>query len=303
MKQNVLTIQENTIILLGYVGDESSTLIRIPVATFFSRYGDGGEFELIHTPPCESYGHPVTGVTVVDGFVEWIVGSEELSTHGHGELQVVYECDGGVTHSKIWETVILRSLEDTGDIPAPWVPWVRLLYEYKSDAEEAASHYPYIDQTTNNWVIWDVTLGEWVDTGVSARGISSYTELSNKPTINGVEINGDMDLSDIKAVYDDTTEHWNSQLDFIPRFGAVVIYSDHAVVDGDYVPGIKVGDGSAYLIDLPFVGDDIRQMIMAHIANASVHVSAADRESWDNKVTCYVELIEGDEYLIHFSKE
>ena len=303
MKQNILTIQENTIIFLGYVGDESSTLIRIPVATFISRYGGGGNFELIHRPPGAECGHTVLGISVVDDFVEWLVGSEELSTYGRGEVQLMYICQDGVAHTKIWESVIMRSLSDTADIPEPWVPWVQKLYEYKEDAENAASHYPYIDEDTNHWIVWDTTINDWKDTGVSALGVSDYEGLTNKPQINGVELSGNMTLSDIKAVYDDTTANWNIQYDFIPMAGSIIIYSDYASVDGVNVPNIKIGDGLAYLVDLPFVSDDLRQIITSHISNNVMHVTAAEKDFWNNKVTCYVELIEGNDYLIHFSKD
>ena len=38
-------------------------------------------------------------------------------------------------------------------------------------ALDAVSHYPYIDNTTKNWMVWDVDTGAFVDTGVRAQGI------------------------------------------------------------------------------------------------------------------------------------
>ena len=38
-------------------------------------------------------------------------------------------------------------------------------------ALDAVSHYPYIDNTTKNWFVWDVDTGAFVDTGVRAQGI------------------------------------------------------------------------------------------------------------------------------------
>ncbi len=176
MKYNILTIRENSVIPLGYVGDESSTVIRIPISSLISKYGQGGEFELIHTPPDEIEGHPVSNITVSGGFIEWLVGSEELRNYGSGEAQVVYVCNDGIAHTKIWKTRVLRSLSDTGDIPQPWQPWVDRLYEYKTDAETAASHYPYIDEDTGNWFLWNPELGDWEDTGVSARGTADLPD-------------------------------------------------------------------------------------------------------------------------------
>ena len=57
----------------------------------------------------------------------------------------------------------------------------------------------------------------------------------------------------------DTTANWNLKRDFIPLSGEVCIYTDYKrKVNSDetvtLIPGIKIGDGKAYLIDLPFVG-------------------------------------------------
>lgn len=52
----------------------------------------------------------------------------------------------------------------------------------------------------------------------------------------------------------DTTANWNAQLELIAQRGTFYVYSDHSVDENDNpVPGIKIGDGSSYLIDMPFV--------------------------------------------------
>ena len=59
------------------------------------------------------------------------------------------------------------------------------------DAEEWASHSPYIDPNTSHWWVWDGTQHEFVDTGISADGsTTSYSSLSNKPQIEGNELVG-----------------------------------------------------------------------------------------------------------------
>lgn len=56
----------------------------------------------------------------------------------------------------------------------------------------------------------------------------------------------------------DTTANWEKAANsFIPKEGEVCIYSDRfQLEDGTYVPGIKVGDGSSYINELEFMGDD-----------------------------------------------
>lgn len=56
----------------------------------------------------------------------------------------------------------------------------------------------------------------------------------------------------------DTTANWEKAANsFIPKEGEVCIYSDRfQLEDGTYVPGIKVGDGSSYINELEFMGDE-----------------------------------------------
>ena len=87
----------------------------------------------------------------------------------------------------------------------------------------------------------------------------------------------------------DTTENWQSQRTFVPLKGEVIIYSDYKSKlndDGEtvYIPAIKIGDGSTYGVDLPFVGEDLREKIMDHISNTGIHVTELEKLFWNNKI-------------------
>lgn len=87
----------------------------------------------------------------------------------------------------------------------------------------------------------------------------------------------------------DTTENWNNQRTFIPMNGEIIIYTDyHKKVNDDgkiiNIPAIKIGDGNSYGVDLPFVDDDIRDKIIEHISNTSIHVTALEKMFWNNKI-------------------
>lgn len=102
----------------------------------------------------------------------------------------------------------------------------------------------------------------------------------------------------------DTTANWNNARGFIPLEGEIIIYTDYKTVtenvNGDniitLVPGIKVGDGHAYVQDLPFVDKELRQELLTHIQDANAHVTAAEKTFWNNKlnVNDYSEVIEGE---------
>lgn len=82
-----------------------------------------------------------------------------------------------------------------------------------------------------------------------------------------------------------TTETWNSQPQYQSLRGYIYIYSDWKKdAAGNNICGIKIGDGNAYLIDLPFQDD----MLFAHIEDATIHVTPEEKEFWNKKVRCYM---------------
>lgn len=100
-----------------------------------------------------------------------------------------------------------------------------------------------------------------------------------------------------------TTEYWNSQRDYRPPEGMLVVYSDYQhYVDehGDivYVPGFKIGDGNAYLIDKPFVGEADSKLLQEHINDIDVHVRPGEREFWNNKLN----YVEPEDDLLEFTR-
>lgn len=90
----------------------------------------------------------------------------------------------------------------------------------------------------------------------------------------------------------DTTAGWNAQPGLISRRGVVYVYSDHATEDGQTIPGIKIGDGNAYLIDLPF---------STRYHTPEEYVSAEDRLAWDGKIRVFLD--ENDTETLVFTTE
>lgn len=87
-----------------------------------------------------------------------------------------------------------------------------------------------------------------------------------------------------KQVLFNTTAGWNSQTSLVSQSETLYVYTDHERdANNNAVAGIKVGDGSAYVVDLPFID----AIATEHIADTSIHVSSVDRTFWNNKVRCY----------------
>jgi len=81
-----------------------------------------------------------------------------------------------------------------------------------------------------------------------------------------------------------TTEEWNARQSYVPEAGRIIVYSDRSVLDDKNVPGIKIADGSAYVVDLPFVDEDVEAVLIEHIHNTEVHITDAERQRWNNKL-------------------
>lgn len=83
-----------------------------------------------------------------------------------------------------------------------------------------------------------------------------------------------------------TTATWNSKPKLISKKGYIYIYSDYRKnSQNQNIPSMKVGDGSAYLIDIPFSDEILYQ----HLTDGVHHITQAEREFWNNKVRCYID--------------
>lgn len=89
-----------------------------------------------------------------------------------------------------------------------------------------------------------------------------------------------------------TTTEWNATPSYIPPKGAILIYSDHStmIVNGAEVPvpDIKIGDGNAYGIDLPFLNGSVTEQILnelnTHVNDQIRHITQEERIFWNNKL-------------------
>ena len=79
----------------------------------------------------------------------------------------------------------------------------------------------------------------------------------------------------VSSVHVATTAVWNSTPMLIAESKHIYVYSDYY----ENNPGIKIGDGTTYLIDLPFVeGNDLR--LNEHIS--SIITTAQIEKIWED---------------------
>lgn len=78
-----------------------------------------------------------------------------------------------------------------------------------------------------------------------------------------------------QEVYYNTTAGWGAQTTLVSQAGVIYVYSDYKKDSQNRdVPNIKVGDGQAYVVDLPFMNMDVTE---------------AQITFWNNKVRCYID--------------
>lgn len=90
----------------------------------------------------------------------------------------------------------------------------------------------------------------------------------------------------ITPIFYDTTENWDKQTSLEAESGAIYVYLDYQKDDDDNnIPGIKIGVDNFYLIDLPFT----TSLYQEHIEDTAMHVTAAEKAKWNDKVRCYID--------------
>ena len=146
--------------------------------------------------------------------------------------------------------------------------------------------------TLENWLSADPVLLQGELALVVGGGASSIKIGDGSSRFSQLPWEATPDLSSKQDVIVGTAAEWAAVPGFQPRRGQIVVWADHGTaLSGGVelvVPGFKVGDGNAYNVDLPFVGDDVEQSLLsalaAHAADAS-HLSVGERSSWGHKIT------------------
>ena len=125
--------------------------------------------------------------------------------------------------------------------------------------------------------------GETIEAELAGTGALDG-ELSEQQQLNGDLVVPSYIYSD-SDIYYNTTEFWNSNPGIVAHDKTIYVYTDHDTApSGQYIAGFKVGDGTSYLIDLPFT--DINYI--NHINNSSIHITQQEREFWNNKNRGYL---------------
>ena len=85
-----------------------------------------------------------------------------------------------------------------------------------------------------------------------------------------------------------TKEYWATQNNYVPPLNTIIVYTNADKIEKNgeeiLIPKIKIGDGNAYCVDLPFVDDGILEKLNNHINNTDIHVTPQEKSFWNNKI-------------------
>lgn len=155
------------------------------------------------------------------------------------------------------------------------------------ESEEIQSNFVSDDK------IYHPYFGEFAGGGI---GTTDYLQLDNKPQINSITLEGNLTAEELGLgkVYYDTKENWDAQTHLITERAAIYVYTNYEIIydavgNPIEIAGLKIGDGTSYLIDMPFVSDKITAMLLSHIGDNTIHITAAERDFWNNAAQSAIE--------------
>ena len=82
-----------------------------------------------------------------------------------------------------------------------------------------------------------------------------------------------------------TAAEWNNDTYYQSEENVLYIYRDYKQINGKKIAAMKIGDGTSYLIDLPFIDQELSQQINNHMMDPVSHITNQEREFWNNKIT------------------
>ena len=107
-------------------------------------------------------------------------------------------------------------------------------------------------------------------------------------TVNGqtyTPSNGNVTLPNGAKVYANTTAYWTEHTEIVSEAESIYIYTDYDTSGTDVIPAIKIGDGSAYVVDLPFI--------------AGSGITSSDISNWNNKVAVRMSTLNLEEVIFY----
>lgn len=137
---------------IGRQGEESVTTVRFSINAFFPHMPSGATYGLIHQRHGDAAPYPCT-IEVVDGYINWVIGSGDLANVGSGTAQLSAYLNGAVAKTVIFTTVTTNSMGATNP-PDPQQIWIDNVINAGTRAEQAAAEAEEIRDSIEPEIVW-----------------------------------------------------------------------------------------------------------------------------------------------------
>lgn len=249
-----------------------------------SAFGDYSHAEGSSTIAFANYSHSEGNSTSANGVASHAEGTGTVAGSDNQHVQGKYNVSD---NNDTFAFIIGNGTDTSHRSNAMAIGWDGKFYPNNSTTGidlTAVAESKIVSDTKANWA----KIPSFVGKKDVIYVYTDYMTIGNI-TIPGFKIgDGNAYLIDLPFVTDsvkptiiqsDTKAGWASKSSFVPVENCICIYTDYKTIDGVDIPGFKVGDGNAYLIDLPFITDWIIPGL----------VTDEERNFWNNKVTAYLD--------------
>lgn len=90
-----------------------------------------------------------------------------------------------------------------------------------------------------------------------------------------------------------SSDEWAETPELVSDKGTIYVYMDKDESGNITDVKFKIGDGVAFVVDVPFVSPS-KNEFDSHINNTDVHVTPTEKEAWNNKWRGYLSTAEGE---------
>lgn len=119
---------------IGKQGENKVTTVKFPVGNWKDIYGTG-TFQLVNSRPNENTPY-LCSIDTDDDFVYWVIQQADVANVGKGKCQLSYIAGDAIAKSLIYQTLVIESINGSGDPPAPYEDWIQTLIETAEGVHE-----------------------------------------------------------------------------------------------------------------------------------------------------------------------
>ena len=135
----VIDAVKGKMLILGRVGENQARAVRFNTACIQAEF-PGATVSILNRRQGDDEAYPVNGqfITEENGSILWVLQSGDLAEEGLGECEMKASLNGQIVKDDIYDTKVLRALDESAEPPEPWESWVEQVENDADRAEDAA---------------------------------------------------------------------------------------------------------------------------------------------------------------------